>query len=481
MSYFLIRSGPATIDRPRRPCQVVFSPSRFSRLGFPLTLTFTIWFIIVGMLLIGMAISGSLLQRLPLTTSILYLLSGLVIGVYGTGFLTIDAVEEAELLERITELAVIVSLFTAGLKLRIEWRDNRWRLPLRLAVVSMTATVGMIAIAGVFGLGLPLGAAILLGAVLAPTDPVLASEVEVEDARDQDRLRFSLTGEAGLNDGTAFPFVMLGLGVLGLHEMGNFGWRWVAIDLVWAVLGGLAIGAALGTLIGHLVVHLRRERNQATGRDEFLTLGLIALAYGVALYLHAYGFLAVFAAGLALRRVEARLTPGDFEKVIDELAHGKEEERATHADTAPVHMAEAIMGFNEKLGRLGELAVVLLIGSLLSPDYVTWKALWFIPLLLLVIRPLAVRIGLLRSETDPIQKGLISWFGIRGIGSLYYLTYAIVHGLPEDLAAELTAITLMTIAVSIILHGITVTPLMTWYENRAADATGKSENPEPAA
>lgn len=445
-----------------------------------MTLTFTIWFIIAGVLLIGMAISGSLLRRLPITTSMLYLLSGLAIGSYGTGFLSIDAVEEAQLLERITEIAVIISLFSAGLKLRLEWRDDRWRLPIRLALISMTATVGMIALAGVVGLGLPLGAAILLGAVLAPTDPVLASEVEVDDARDQDRLRTSLTGEAGLNDGTAFPFVMLGLGVLGLHDLGTLGWRWLAVDLGWAVIGGLTIGALLGTSIGYAVVHLRRERNQATGRDEFLTLGLIALAYGVALLLHTYGFLAVFAAGVALRRVEAKLTPGDFDEAIDQLAHGHEEERATGADTAPVHMAEAIMGFNEKLGRLGELAVVLLIGSLLAPEYVPWQAIWFVPLLLLVIRPLAVRIGLTGSKTDPVQKGLISWFGIRGIGSLYYLMYAIVHGLEDDLAAELTAITLTTIAVSIVLHGITVTPLMTWYENRSSDAPEQPREPEVA-
>lgn len=446
-----------------------------------MTLTFTIWFIVAGVLLIGMAISGSLLRRLPITTSMLYLLSGLAIGTYGTGFLSIAAVEEAELLERITEVAVIISLFTAGLKLRLEWRDDRWRLPIRLAVITMTATVGMIALTGMIGLGLPLGAAILLGAVLAPTDPVLASEVEVDDARDQDRLRTSLTGEAGLNDGTAFPFVMLGLGVLGLNDLGTLGWRWMAVDLVWSVAGGLTIGALLGTSIGYAVVHLRRDRNQATGRDEFLTLGLIALAYGLALLLHTYGFLAVFAAGVALRRVEAQLTPGDFDEAIDQLTHGHEEERATGTDTAPVHMAEAIMGFNEKLGRLGELAVVLLIGSLLAPEYVPWQAIWFVPLLLLGIRPVAVRIALIGSKTDPVQKGLISWFGIRGIGSLYYLMYAIVHGLEADLAAELTAITLTTITVSIILHGITVTPLMTWYEHRSSDASEKPREPEPAA
>jgi len=445
------------------------------------TLTFTIWFIIIGVLLIGMTISGSFLQRLPMTTSMPYLLAGIVIGTYGVDFLTINAIDEAELLERITEIAVIISLFAAGLKLRLEWRDTRWHLPLRLAVTSMVATIVMIAVAGVVGLGLPLGAAILLGAVLAPTDPVLASEVEVEDARDQDRLRFSLTGEAGLNDGTAFPFVILGLGLLGVHEMGDFGWRWLAIDLVWAVIAGIAVGAALGTLIGHLVVWLRRERGQAMGLDEFLTLGLISLSYGVALFIHSYGFLAVFAAGLALRRVEAKLTPGDFDKAVDQLAHGHEDERATGRETAPVHMAEAILGFNEKLGNLGELAVVLLIGSLLAPEFVPWQALWFVPLLLFVIRPVAVQIGLLGSETEPVQRRLVSWFGVRGIGSLYYLMYAIVHGLEGDDAVMLTAITLTTIAASIILHGITVTPLMTWYETRSSGSASMTQEPEPAS
>ncbi len=450
-----------------------------------MTLTFTIWFIIAGFLLIAMAISGTVIQRLPLTTSILYLVSGLAIGAYGTGFVTIDAIENAELLERITEIAVIVSLFAAGLKLRFEWHDERWHLPLRLALVTMTATIALVTLAGVVGLGLPLGAAIILGAVLAPTDPVLASEVEVADARDQDRLRFSLTGEAGLNDGTAFPFVMLGLGIMGLHEMGPLGVRWVAVDLVWSVLGGLAIGAVLGALVGYVVVHLRRDRNHATGRDEFLTLGLIAFAYGIALLLHTYGFLAVFAAGLGLRWIEARLTPGDFDAAIEQLAHGDEEERATGEETAPVHMAESILGFNEKLGSLGELAVVLLVGALLAPDYVPWQAIWFVPLLFFVIRPLAVWIGLRGSESDPVQKRLVSWFGIRGIGSLYYLSYAIVHGVPEEIATELAAITLTTIAISILLHGITVTPLMTWYENRSGNsaraATSKDPDPEPAS
>src|ERR671914_1673776 len=134
-----------------------------------------------------------------------------------------DPVRWPGLLERLTEFAVIVSLFTAGLKLRLPLSEKRWRLPLRLASVSMALTVGLIAAVGVLGLGLPLGAAVLLGAVLAPTDAVLASDVRVEHPADRDKLRFSLTGEAGLHDGTAFPFVMLGLGLMGLHELGPRG------------------------------------------------------------------------------------------------------------------------------------------------------------------------------------------------------------------------------------------------------------------
>jgi NhaP-type Na+/H+ or K+/H+ antiporter len=168
----------------------------------------------------------------------------------------------------------------------------------------MTLTVGMITLVGAFLLHLPWGAAILLGAILAPTDPVLASDVQVATPGDRDRLRFSLTGEAGLNDGTAFPFVMLGLGLLGLHPLGACGWRWLAVDVGWAVLGGLAVGGVLGTLVGRLVLYLRRAHQEAVGRDDFLVLGLITLSYGSALLLHTYGFLAVFAAALALRRIE---------------------------------------------------------------------------------------------------------------------------------------------------------------------------------
>jgi NhaP-type Na+/H+ or K+/H+ antiporter len=218
-----------------------------------------IWYLVAGATLMLMALLGSLVKRLPLTSSMIYLVIGVLLGPLAMGLVGVDPLESAEGLEHLTELAVIVSLFTAGLKLRTPLPDVLWRLPVRLATLSMMLTVGLIAVAGVYGLGLSWGAAVLLGAVLAPTDPVLESDVQVEHAGDRDRLRFSLTGEAGMNDGTAFPFVMLGLWMMNLHVPEASIWRWMAVDLVWAVAGGLGVGALIGTLVGRLVIYLRRN------------------------------------------------------------------------------------------------------------------------------------------------------------------------------------------------------------------------------
>ena len=200
-----------------------------------------------------------------------------------------------------------------------------------------------------------MSATVLLGAVLAPTDPVLASDVQVDHPTDGDRLRFSLTAEAGLNDGTAFPFVMLGLGLLGLHELGAGGWRWWTVDVAWAIGAGLVVGTLLGTLVGRLVIFLRREHREALGLDDFLALGLITLSYGVALLIHAYGFLAVFAAGLALRRIERRHAgEGEPPPAVEVAMAGENAEReATDPDTAPAYMAQAVLGFTEQLERIG--------------------------------------------------------------------------------------------------------------------------------
>ncbi|MDQ3553122.1 MAG: cation:proton antiporter [Chloroflexota bacterium] len=417
-----------------------------------------------------MALAGSVLRRLPLSASMIYLAAGAVLGPLGLGMIIIDPVGGGSgLLEVVSEVAVILSLFTAGLKLRLPLSDRGWLIPVRLAFVSMALTVGLIALAGVALLGLPLGAAVLLGAILAPTDPVLASDVQVGHPGDRDELRFALTGEAGLNDGTAFPFVMLGLGLLGLHDLGAHGLRWVAVDLVWAVVVGLAVGAVLGTLVARLVVHLRSTHREAVGLDEFLALGLIGISYGAALLVGGYGFLAVFAAGLALRRIERTRTGED---VADELetgggrGSGSVEEMATHPETAPAFMARALLTFNEQLERIGEVAVVVLVGAALTIVGVPLAVAWFAPLLFLVIRPLAVLVGLAGASLSRTRLIFIGWFGIRGVGSVYYLSYAITHDLQPDVARTLAAITLSVVVASIVLHGASVTPLMSRYERR---------------
>lgn len=440
-------------------------------------MTFTLWFLIVGLVFIVMALGGSVLRRLPLSTSLLYLGVGVGIGPLGLGLIEINAVDEAAFLERLTEVAVIISLFTAGLKLRLPLRDERWRLPVILAFGSMTVTVALIAVVGMVGLGLSLGAAILLGAILSPTDPVLASDVQVTGPRDRDRLRFTLTGEAGLNDGTAFPFVMLGLGLLGLHEIGAWGWRWLAIDVLWAIPAGLGIGWLLGTMVGGLVLYLRRTHREAVGLDDFLALGLIALAYGVALLAHAYGFLAVFAAGVALRKIEERQSgvETDPDEAIERVAAtGKREDAATNPETAPAYMTQAVLGFNEQLERIGEVGVMLLVGSLLSNRHLPANALWFIPILFLVIRPVAAALGTIGSSASGIQRRFLGWFGIRGIGTIYYLMFAIQHDLPEGAARQFSALVLTTVAVSVVVHGISVTPLMARY---AHHETADEERP----
>ncbi|HIL57270.1 MAG TPA: sodium:proton antiporter, partial [Rhodothermales bacterium] len=347
---------------------------------------FSLWFVVAGALLTLVALLGTALKRLPLSAAQVYLLVGLAIGPLGIGLLVFDPIEHAEVLEKLSEIAVILSLFAAGLKLRTPLTDGRWRLPLRLATISMSVTVGLVAVAGHFLLGLPWGAAVLLGAVLAPTDPVLASDVQIRDPDDRDRLRFSLTGEAGFNDGAAFPFVMLGLGLLGLRDLGEWGWRWVAVDGVWAIFGGIAIGWLLGRGVGRLVVHLRRQHREAVGADDFLALGLIALSYGVALLAHTYAFLAVFAAGLALRYEERRHTGEKPTEEVEALAKKAEQEEVVMDETsAPAWMATAVLGFAEQAERIGAVVLVVLVGALMTSASWTWPTLAFVALFFLVI------------------------------------------------------------------------------------------------
>jgi NhaP-type Na+/H+ or K+/H+ antiporter len=432
-------------------------------------MSFALLLTVGGALLLVMALGGSMLSRLPVSTSMLYLVAGLAVGPLGLALAAPSLRGETTLIEHLTEVIVLLSLFTSGMKMSVGLHDRRWLPTLRLALLSMVATVALIALAGVALLGLPWGAAVLLGGILAPTDPVLATEVQVENPSDRDQLRFALTGEGGLNDGTAFPMVMLGLGLLGAHEIGAFGWRWLAVDVLWATGAGVAIGAALGTGLGRLVLHMRRRHHEAVGYENFLALGLIGLAYGGAVLAQAYGFLAVFAAGLALRHTAQSATHATA-SIVEKAHHipppGGTEAIATHPQHASAYMAHAVMSFNEQLDRIGEMAGVVVLGLLLGT--VPWvpAVAWFVPLVLLLVRPLAVGAGLAGSRTSPLQRRLIGWFGIRGIGSLYYLSYALNHGLPPQHADTLVGLTFAVVVTSIVVHGVSMTPLMAHYRRR---------------
>jgi len=218
-----------------------------------------------------------------------------------------------------------------------------------------------------------------------------------------------------------------------------------------------------------VVLYLRREHKEAVGLDDFLALGLIALSYGCALLLHAYGFLAVFAAGVALRRLEqlqggSAVSLPPVEQALVDPDRSVADNVAVDPQHAPAFMARAVLAFNEQAERIGEVAVVIAIGTLLWAvewRHATW---WFVPLLLLGIRPLAVRLGLAGARVSSGQRWLMGWFGIRGVGSLYYLMYAVNQGLAPELADQLIALTLSVVVTSVVVHGISVTPMMAAYE-----------------
>jgi NhaP-type Na+/H+ or K+/H+ antiporter len=152
---------------------------------------------------------------------------------------------------------LLISLFSVGLKLEVPIHDRRWIASYRLAFLSMVVTVGAIAAIGVVAMGLPPGVAIVLGGILAPTDPVLASAIQSRPGAGYDSTRFSLAAEGALNDGTAFPLVLLGLGIMQLHDLGDSGWSWWLVDVLWATGGGMVIGTLIGGGVGKLVIYLR--------------------------------------------------------------------------------------------------------------------------------------------------------------------------------------------------------------------------------
>lgn len=423
-----------------------------------------LWFMFVGGLLLVMGLTSSLLKRSSVTAAIVYLAVGLLVGPTVLNLFHFNPLKESALLEVLTEIVVLISLFSAGVKMPVPFSFSRWRTPIMLATVSMAITVLLVASFAHYVLGMPWGAGVLLGAIVAPTDPVLATDVQVRHPGDHDQLRFTLTCEAGMNDGTAFPFVVLGLGLLGLHELGDFGLGWVLLDGLWATLGGIALGLAAGTVLAHLGWTLRREPYKHELMDDFIGLGLIGFVYGVAVLAHVWGFLAVFFAAVALRQTELKLA-----RAIRNALSREDAPDDIHAETElPTPVSEGSLVFKEHLERLSVVVLILLVGGTLFVDSWSWQAVGLALFLFGIARPASVAIGLLGTRTPWRMRALTGWFGVRGIGSLYYLMYAIQHGLPEPLALELIQVTLIVVTLSILLHGISVKPLMGHFWRRRA-------------
>lgn len=421
-----------------------------------------LWFLLVGGLLLFMGLTSSRLKLLPVTSAIIYLAAGLLVGPTVLNIFHVNPLKESALLEVLTEVAVLISLFSAGVKMPAPINFKRWRTPVMLATVSMTVSVALVAIFCTYVLDLPLGAGILLGAIVAPTDPVLATDVQIRHPGDHDQLRFTLTCEAGMNDGSAFPFVMLGMGMLGLHEVGATGLRWVMVDVLWATVAGIALGVVSGLLLARLVWKIRGPQQSRKLLDDFLGLGLIGVVYGLSVMMEVWGFLAVFFAAVALHQTELKLSSEAKGQPSVALPKSKAAPGvAVHADAEPqVTVSEGALVFKEHLERLSEVVLILLVGGMLFIDSWSWRAVGFAFFLFLVARPVSVMLGMLGSGAPWRMRALTSWFGVRGIGSLYYLMYAIQHDLPKALALELMQLTLVVITLSIVLHGISVKPLM---------------------
>ncbi|CAK9052771.1 Na(+)/H(+) antiporter [Durusdinium trenchii] len=394
----------------------------------------TQWFLVVGILLVSLASIRPFLKRFWITVPQLQLLCGLAIGPLALNLVSLDWTKDAKLLEVVAEVAVIISLYATGVKMREPLLSKTWIPPLILASFTMVATILMMTVTGILWMDLSLSAALLLGAVLAPTDPVLADEVQVEHAGDDHPLRRTLTGEAGFNDGTAFPFVLLAIGLSDpqLHALGENFWRWIAIDLVWKIVGGLVIGWCSGQLLGRLTLWFQHKESEEHGIDEIRSLGFIALTYGCALFLNTYAFLAVFAAAVGLRHVELQAAKGDGnERDADDLLREQ-------SDVASA------------LESLIQVLLVVVVGVLLSTTpLLNWKTWLFALVAIIIIRPLAVLLTLHTNMLSLRYKLLCAWFGIRGIGTLFYLAHAIVLGAASSLPEELSVVSACAVALEL--------------------------------
>jgi NhaP-type Na+/H+ or K+/H+ antiporter len=405
---------------------------------------------VLGFVVLLTAWLPMIFRRLPLSLPIACLAIGALLAWSPFPLLPrFNPLENREFTERMTEIVVIVALMGAGLKLDRPMGWRRWGTTWRLLGIAMPLTIAALAFLGSWILGLGVASALLLGACLAPTDPVLASDVQVGPPRtgEEDEVRFALTSEAGLNDGLSFPFVHLSVAMaLAAKDGGDLFAHWALIDVVWRLGAGVVLGWALGKLFGVLSFKMRGS-SLAKTQDGFVALGMTFVTYGVTQLFGGYGFVAVFLAAVAFRASER---DNDFHEQLHDFA--------------------------EQIERLLMMVLLVCLGSIAVNGQLSagidWRVVVVAILAIVVVRPLIGWLCLIGSGHSPGETAVIAVFGIRGLGSIYYLAYATGHA-DFDGVETVWATVLVIVLASIVVHGIAVTPTMRWIDNRRSFSKGK--------
>jgi NhaP-type Na+/H+ or K+/H+ antiporter len=391
----------------------------------------------VGAAILGAAILPMLLEGRPMSFPIIYVGLGMAVFALPLRLPLIDPLAEGDVVERLTELVVIVSLMGAGLKIdrRFGWRS--WATTWRLLAITMPLTIGGVALLGWWVVGVVPASALLLAAALAPTDPVLASDVQVgpPGSEEEDDVRFSLTSEAGLNDGLAFPFTNAAIAMAAAGSAGVGSWfgGWLLEDVLLKLVIGVVVGVVAGRAIGAVVFRLSPTRSIAESTEGFVALAATLLVYGIAELCHGYGFVSVFVAATVIRNHER---DHDYHEVL-------------HASA-------------ESIERLLSAALLVLLGGAVVDGALgplTWRGAGVGVAIVLLVRPLAGWAALLRTTMPPGERWAIAFFGIRGVGSVYYLAHAVNETEFRD-ADQLWAIAAFVILLSVVVHGISAAPVM---------------------
>jgi NhaP-type Na+/H+ or K+/H+ antiporter len=414
-----------------------------------------------GLATLVAALLPRLVGKLPVSMPMVFVGAGIAVFALFPALPTPSPTEHPEVALHLTELCVLVSLMGAGLAINRPFGWRRWSTTWRLLAITMPLSIAAVALLGWWGLGLGAASALLLAAALAPTDPVLASEVQVsepltgDESGDDDEARFAITSEAGLNDGLAFPFTYaaIAISLAGLAPSGWLG-EWLVVDVAWRLTVGVLAGLGAGWLLRRLFFSSISQRlGFADKADGFVAIAATFLAYGAAEMAEGYGFVAVFVCACTIR--------------IGERSHG-------------IH--SVLHTFIEQIERLLTVVVLLLLGGAVARgilESLTLPDIALAAVVLLVIRPVTGWLALTPGKTGYRERGVIAFFGVRGVGSLFYIAYALQAGSFPG-GERLWAIVTAVILGSILLHGVAATPTMAFLDRRRRQRAERSGLPAEA-